>query len=143
MIAIVTGGREYRDRAMVEVVLNDVDPSQIWHGGARGADKFAAEYAETWGIHTSVCDADWKKHGRAAGPIRNQHMIASAVALRSSFGAEFIVIAFPGGRGTADCVKRARLAGLDVLEVTAEGYGDWKVVGDRSEGLCLRKERAS
>ena len=142
MIAIVTGGRDYRDKAMVEVVLGDVDPSQIWHGGARGADTFAADYAETWGIHTSVCDADWKTHGRAAGPIRNQQMIDAAVQLRDRFGGEFLVIAFPGGRGTADCVKRARAAGLNVLEVTEQGYGDWKVVGDRSQGLCLRMEKA-
>jgi hypothetical protein len=37
--------------------------------------------------------ADGKKHGRAAGPIRNQKMPEEKPEL---------VVAFPGGRGTAD-----------------------------------------
>jgi hypothetical protein len=29
-----------------------------------------------------------------------------------------LVVAFPGGRGTADMVRRAKAAGCEVLEVT-------------------------
>ncbi len=35
---------------------------------------------------------------------------------RSDLGAD-LVLAFPGGRGTADCVRRARGPGIEVLEV--------------------------
>ncbi len=58
-----------------------------------------------------VYEADWHEHGRAAGPIRNARMIAE--------GRPDLVIAFPGGRGTADMVSRARKAGIEVREVSA------------------------
>ena len=50
--------------------------------------------------------ADWDKHGRAAGPIRNAQMAryADAVAL------------FPGGRGTASMRRVAEKAGITVYE---------------------------
>jgi hypothetical protein len=49
--------------------------------------------------------------GKAAGPIRNQRMIDE--------GKPDLVIAFPGGRGTADMVSRAKKAGIPVQEITA------------------------
>lgn len=53
--------------------------------------------------------ADWKRDGRGAGPIRNQRMIDE--------GKPHIVIAFPGGKGTADMVMRAEMAGIPVVKV--------------------------
>jgi hypothetical protein len=53
--------------------------------------------------------ADWKAHGRAAGPIRNQRMIDEH--------RPELVVAAPGGRGTADMVRRARAAGIEVFEI--------------------------
>lgn len=52
--------------------------------------------------------AEWDKHGKAAGFIRNQDMLDSGVD---------VVVAFPGGRGTADMVRRARKAGVEVVEI--------------------------
>ncbi len=49
--------------------------------------------------------ADWRTHGRAAGPLRNQEMIDEADALA----------AFNGGRGTADCVRRAKAKGIPIF----------------------------
>lgn len=68
--------------------------------------------AERWAC--SPCDrifADWKTHGRAAGPIRNQRMIDEWKPT--------LVIAFAGGRGTADMIRRAKAAGIEVREVPA------------------------
>jgi hypothetical protein len=53
--------------------------------------------------------ADWNTHGRAAGPIRNQRMLDEVKPE--------LVVAFPGGRGTADMVRRAREAGVNVYLV--------------------------
>jgi hypothetical protein len=53
------------------------------------------------------CKADWRKYGAAAGPIRNQRMLE---------GPPDIVVAFAGGKGTADMVQRARAAGIAVIE---------------------------
>lgn len=51
--------------------------------------------------------ANSRKHGRAAGPIRNQQMLDE--------GKPHLVVAFPGGTGTADMVRRAQAAGVLVL----------------------------
>jgi hypothetical protein len=79
-------------------------------GGARGADTLAEEWAKIQEVECSVYHADWAKHGRAAGPIRNQQMLDE--------GQPTLVVAFPGGRGTADMVRRSRNAGLEVIEVS-------------------------
>lgn len=52
--------------------------------------------------------ADWEQCGRQAGPLRNARMLAE--------GRPDAVIAFPGGKGTADMVRKARAAGLPVVE---------------------------
>lgn len=53
--------------------------------------------------------ADWVTLGKAAGPIRNQQMLDEA---KPDW-----VVAFPGGNGTADMVRRARKAGVKIVEV--------------------------
>jgi hypothetical protein len=50
--------------------------------------------------------ADWDKHGKAAGPIRNQQMVDKEPSY---------MIAFPGGSGTRDCARRADEAGIQVF----------------------------
>jgi len=51
-------------------------------------------------------DAEWHRHGKRAGPIRNQRMLEE--------GQPDLIVAFPGGHGTADMVRRARQAGIEV-----------------------------
>lgn len=115
MRIIVTGGRDYDAPAAVERVLGDVAGSTfngvritLVHGGAPGADQLAHWAALALGWTITVHPADWDAHGRAAGPIRNQAM--------ADAGAD-LCIAFKGGRGTADMVRRARAAGIPVREV--------------------------
>ena len=79
----------------------------IIHGGAKGADSAAARWAESEGIKVLAFSADWKKHGKAAGPIRNRRMIVD--------GSPDVVIAFPGGKGTANMVKLAEEYGIRVI----------------------------
>ena len=57
--------------------------------------------------------AQWERHGRAAGPIRNRELLAQAIAravAHTSPGsiASVLVVAFPGGSGTASLVQEAR-----------------------------------
>lgn len=114
MRVLVCGGREYgatpSERAAVVTVLaalrGDVT---VVHGAAPGADSEAGQAAEILGLRVEKYPADWATHGKAAGPLRNQQMLDTGIDL---------VIAFPGGRGTADMKGRARLAGVVVLEVT-------------------------
>lgn len=79
----------------------------IVSGCARGADTLGIEWAEANGIEVARFPADWHTHGRAAGPIRNQQMLDE--------GKLDLVVAFPGGRGTADMVRRAKAAGIDLI----------------------------
>lgn len=111
MIVLVCGGRNYRDVKSVFASLDGLSPgpSLIIHGGATGADSCAGEWARKRGVECKVYYADWHKHGRAAGPIRNQKMI--------DHGKPEVVMAFPGGIGTADMVRRAKAAGVTVVEV--------------------------
>lgn len=82
----------------------------IIHGAATGADSLANRWAVVNWVRSEEYPADWKKHGAAAGPIRNQRMIDE--------GKPDLVVAFPGGKGTADMVSRAKAAGVRVIEVS-------------------------
>jgi hypothetical protein len=87
----------------------------IVHGGADGADALADQAALLWGLQRDVYRADWSKHGKAAGPIRNQRMIDEGKPDR--------VIAFrmPGeSRGTDDMIRRAQVAGIPVEIISPE-----------------------
>jgi hypothetical protein len=102
MKVLVCGGRDYANFAFMCDVLDPIREggiSRIIHGGARGADSLAGRYAAMHGIEVEVYPADWEKHGKSAGPKRNAEMLAQSKP--------HLVVAFPGGKGTADMVKRA------------------------------------
>ena len=79
--------------------------------GHAGADRLAARIWAALKRPAEAHPADWKKHGKAAGPIRNQEMLEAE-------GGIDLVIAFPGGTGTADMVRRAEKAKIEVLVVS-------------------------
>jgi len=110
---IVCGRRQYADRDRVFAVLDMLHAEcpivVVAHGGALGADRLAADWAMLRVVPTSAYIAQWERDGRAAGPIRNQRMLDEAKPS--------LVVAFLGGRGTADMVRRARAAGVKVIEV--------------------------
>ena len=85
----------------------------LLHGGARGADRTIGRAANQLGWPVEVLPADWRRHGRAAGPIRNRELLEQAIAkavAHTSPGslASVLVVAFPGGPGTASLVREAR-----------------------------------
>jgi hypothetical protein len=106
---IVCGGRDYTDSRAVFGALDRIRSTRgvckVLHGGARGADELAGRWAEDAGVEVQVFEADWERHGKAAGPVRNQAM--------ADAGADGC-IAFPGGHGTADMVRRAEAANIRV-----------------------------
>ena len=112
MRVLVCGGRDYKDRREVYELLSCIhqdDPiSRIIQGGALGADRFAADWARCAGVRVEEYKADWERHGKAAGPIRNGQMIRD--------GRPHLVLAFPGGAGTANMIKQAKAAGIEVIE---------------------------
>lgn len=112
---LICGGRGFTDATMFDAAMGDLlqlkgCPERIIHGAARGADSMAAEWGARMALDVVAVPADWERHGKAAGPIRNAAMLQYDPHL---------VIAFPGGRGTADMVKQARAMGIDVAEIQA------------------------
>lgn len=96
---LVCGGRDYLDAHRVFTVLDALSPVAIATGACpSGADEWARQWAEARVIPYSPYPANWDL-GRRAGPIRNQKML-------DDFRPE-VVLAFPGGRGTADMRRRA------------------------------------
>jgi len=111
MRVIVCGGRHYRDRAAVFCALDRLHRERgltfLAEGACpTGADKWAREWRKSRGVDGESFEADWTRYGKAAGPIRNGEMLHDVGPAG--------VIAFPGGRGTADMVERADAAGLKV-----------------------------
>lgn len=84
-------------------LLSGID--EVLTGGASGADSFGESIARSLGIPSRRFLPDWKKYGRAAGPIRNAEMARNADA----------VILLPGGKGTASMRAEARRSGLRIL----------------------------
>jgi hypothetical protein len=95
MRILVCGGRDFNDSRAV----------------FRALDESAYGWALKKGLQHKTYPADWAANGKAAGPIRN------AVMLRD--GNPDLVMAFPGGRGTAHMVSLARKAGVEVIEVAS------------------------
>lgn len=75
----------------------------VIHGAARGADTLAANWAASRGVEAKAYPADWDRHGKAAGHIRNAAMLTE-----EPDG----VVAFPGGRGTSDMRRKAEAAAV-------------------------------
>ena len=110
----VTGGRDYTDRKKVYATLDSIpDISLVIHGGATGADQLASDWAKSRGHMEEVYGVtkdEWARIGPSAGPIRNGRMLRE--------GRPNLLVAFPGGRGTADCTKQAK--GLKIKVVVVE-----------------------
>lgn len=109
----ITGGREYKNRKRVFQILDAaverLGMTFLMQGSAMGADYLAWIWADRKSFPCGSFAADWSKHGRKAGPIRNQRMVDE--------GKPDIVIAFPGGAGTDDMISRSRAAGIRVIEI--------------------------
>lgn len=114
MVVIVSGGRNYKERSRVFEILDKVHTeigkiTVLKHGACpTGADAYASDWAQsTEGVQEKTFPANWNKLGKSAGPIRNADMIRS--------GADFVIL-FPGGKGTGDCRKKAKMAGIPIIE---------------------------
>lgn len=106
----VCGGREYTNYTKVKAAFEFfLAPGDIViHGGAKGADTLAERVAIMKGYQTTRLLPNWDRYGDSAGPRRNEEIARMMPRM---------LIAFPGGRGTADMVKRAHRRGIPVIEI--------------------------
>src|SRR5512143_1881579 len=132
-IYVITGSRHWRgDSSLVResmvrfartydarhcVLYHGDCPNQGEPGTGVSIDQLAAGFAREFGWEIVAFPADWEKHGKAAGPIRNLAMCRTA-AVRESDGAiiELHAWPMPDSKGTHDCLRAARECGLHGVE---------------------------
>ena len=108
MKTIIAGSRGVKlYRQIVEAVENsEFDISCVISGTARGADRLGEDYAFKNDIACERYPAEWDKHGKSAGYIRNTLMADNADALIAIWDGE--------SRGTKHMIDIARRKGLKV-----------------------------
>lgn len=106
---IIAGGRDFVDYNLLKEIcdykLSTFSDDETWEimivsGGAKGADFLGEVYAYEKRYALKRFPANWQKHGRAAGVIRNEEMAIFADLL----------IAFWDGQssGTRDMIDRMK-----------------------------------
>jgi YspA, cpYpsA-related SLOG family len=107
---LVCGGRAYGDAHKLGMVLDVIHIMEgvacIIHGDAPGADRMADNWAWLRKVpaHPYPILRPWED-----GYHRNTRMLSAEEI--------DMVVAFPGGSGTADMVRKARRAGIPVKEI--------------------------
>lgn len=112
MKVAIIGSRTFRSFSILEkrmdFYLRDQNPEDITiiSGGANGADTLARIYAKEKSYKMIEHLADWDKHGKAAGFIRNKLIVDDADVL----------VAFWDGRskGTLSSIDLAKKKGIPV-----------------------------
>ena len=122
MKVLFTGGRTYSDYDRVTQVLDVIQPTHIIHGAAKGADSLVGRYAAEHRIRCTPYPAQWRKKDPRTGRIyvdrsegikRNKRMLLQS--------RPDLVIAFPGGNGTAHMSDFARSNGYRVVRIPGSG----------------------
>ena len=89
---LVCGGRYFDDQPLLNRTLDAIEGvTLVIHGDASGADYLAGCWAARRGVAVKTFPADWKRHGKAAGPIRNKAMLVELVFRHP----RKLVVAFP------------------------------------------------
>lgn len=114
MRVLICGDRNYDDYESMATILSAIQVTHdvfdvVIHGAAQGADHLADTYARRHNIPVLAFPADWKAHGRSAGPRRNKQMLAE--------GKPDVVIAFPGNSGTRNMIAQAEEAGIVIYKI--------------------------
>jgi SLOG family YspA-like protein len=120
MRVLVCGSRGWHDANPIHLALAECfgesirsgEEFVVIHGAAKGADTLAGEVAHQLNATVIEEPAQWDKHGKGAGPKRNQKMLDDhnpdlVIAFRST----------GKSRGTDDMVERAHRAGVTVVMV--------------------------
>ena len=106
---LICGSRDYTDyetfSKIAQQILKEYSSIEIISGGARGADALAERFAKEYSYKIQVFPADWDKHGKKAGMIRNNQMIKEIKTCDTP-----IVIAFWDGKskGTKNTINLAK-----------------------------------
>jgi hypothetical protein len=105
---IIAGPRDYHDYLTIckAIAFSKIQIKELVNGGANGVDAEAARWAKKHNIPVTYFRADWSRHGRVAGPLRNEQMADYAEAL-------IAIVPYPS-KGTSSMIKQAEKKGLKV-----------------------------
>lgn len=130
MRTLICGSRTWNKyKIVVDWLKRLPSGTTLIHGGAKGADEMASwfwrDYGRQYNMHVTEYHAEWEKHGKAAGPIRNQEMITEGKpdnALAFCDGIEFDKNGVcPKTPGTKDMVNKLRRALISVTLIDSNG----------------------
>lgn len=117
-VVAVTGGRNLSDTGLVNQTLNAIHAEHhidvLVQGGCTGADSIAKQ----WAIKNLVQVAEFKvepsqwRASKSSGPTRNWLMLSTCRVN--------VLVAFPGARGTDDCVGSAMRAKVPFIDLRDE-----------------------
>lgn len=119
-LVLFTGSREWDDFDLVKGIFNHLNASldTIVQGGAGGLDGMASVLAATLGHHVYTLKAPWGQFGKAAGPLRNEHMARLLPDYTYAFP-------LPASKGTWDMIRRIQARGLPGQYWTPDGWETW------------------
>ena len=111
-LVAVTGSKPVDNAQTICAALDHVRgkyPDMVLvHGGGPGAEKIAARWAESKGVHQVVCKPDWTAHGRAA-PFRRNDQLLKLLPKG--------LISFPGSGISENLVDKAVQLGIPVHKI--------------------------
>lgn len=100
-------------RQMLNNLLRWLRPTEIISGGAVGPDMWAEEWAEEYGVKTTIHRPNYERHGTKAPLIRN-----TAIANEC----DVCVVIWDGqSRGTFDTIQKIYKRNIDVIYIYADG----------------------
>lgn len=103
MKVLVCGDRFWTNKAVIRERLFKLPRiTTVITGGCYGADYIADQFARELDYTRIIMPADWKSHGKAAGPIRNRAMLDLLPDLVVAFHNDL-----SKSRGTVDTVNEA------------------------------------
>lgn len=114
---LVTGSRTWTDHTTIRTALTAVwHPATVLVSGAcpRGADHLCEQCWTAWGGNIERHPADWTRQHRAAGMIRNQHMVTLGADLCLAF-------IHNRSRGATHCADLAERAGIPIRRYHQHG----------------------
>jgi hypothetical protein len=100
-----------RWKYLIEREIRELDPEDsVVVGGCRGPDKWAGDYAFDTGHAVHVMEANWKVHGKSAGPKRNRCMAEVSDRLVALWDGK--------SRGTKNCIEEFKRLQKPVLIIS-------------------------